>query len=77
MLSVFSELKNEYDKKFIYIFIYIIEGKIKIVNDKKNSKKTPVLFRPEFLKKTFSCLVSLTFCYFLTETNVKKPTFKG
>ncbi|EGO8563269.1 hypothetical protein CUM54_08100 [Enterococcus faecalis] len=73
MLSVFSESKNEYDKKFIYI----IEGKIKIVNDKKNSKKTPVLFRREFLKKTFSCLVYLTFCYFLTETNVKKPTFKG
>ncbi|RRR00559.1 hypothetical protein CUR44_00200, partial [Enterococcus faecalis] len=22
-------------------------------------------------------LVSLTFCYFLTETNVKKPTFNG
>ena len=48
-----------------------IEGKIKVVNDKK------ILFRREFLKKTFSCLVSLTFCYFLTETNVKKPTFNG
>ncbi|EFU05104.1 hypothetical protein HMPREF9513_02440 [Enterococcus faecalis TX0645] len=47
------------------------------MNDKKNSKKTLVLFRREFLKKTFSCLVSLTFCYFLTETNVKKPTFNG
>ncbi|EPI04593.1 hypothetical protein D358_02930 [Enterococcus faecalis RP2S-4] len=36
MLSVFSELKNEYDKKFIYI----IEGKIKIVNDKKFKENT-------------------------------------
>ncbi|EFM80149.1 hypothetical protein HMPREF9497_02234 [Enterococcus faecalis TX4244] len=37
MLSVFSELKNEYDKKIIYI----IEGKIKIVNDKKIQRKHP------------------------------------
>jgi hypothetical protein len=37
VLSVFSELKNEYDKKFIYI----IEGKIKIVNDKKIQRKHP------------------------------------
>ncbi|CCO71400.1 hypothetical protein MGA447_0689 [Enterococcus faecalis] len=35
MLSVFSESKNEYDKKFNYI----IEGKIKIVNDKKIQRK--------------------------------------
>ncbi|ENZ5601118.1 hypothetical protein ACH5RW_001374 [Enterococcus faecalis] len=35
MLSVFSESKNEYDIKFNYI----IEGKIKIVNDKKIQRK--------------------------------------
>lgn len=73
MFSVFLELKNEYDKKFIYI----IEGKIKIVNDKKNLKKIFVFFRFEFLKKIFLCLVFLIFCYFLIEMNVKKLIFKG